>query len=169
MTDFPEQSPDANDSEAIAIREQERAALLQRAQSGDKSVLQEARNPTNHTDVGIYEEVLNSLVELADSDTKLLSLVSYVQRHELPVNQNLAENFMNSCKTAPGRSSATKMLHVAALSDDAELYQSAVVNALDFWRNGHLTGSLRKSCSLYWKESSGYCLPKSGGPVQVFF
>ena len=54
---LPEQSPDANDSEAIAIREQERAALLQRAQSGDKSVLQEARNPTNHTDAGIYEEV----------------------------------------------------------------------------------------------------------------
>ena len=83
---------------------------------------------------------MNSLVELADSDTKLLSLVSYVQRHELPVNQNLAENFMNSCKTAPGRSSATKMLHVAALSDDAELYQSAVLNALDLsGAIGHLT------------------------------
>jgi hypothetical protein len=30
------------------------------------------------------------------------------------------------------------MLHVAALSDDAELYRTAVVNALDFWRIGQL-------------------------------
>ena len=135
----PDQSPVANDSAANAVHLQDRAELLQRAQSGDKSALQEAHNSTIHQDAGLYQKVLNSLVELADSDPKLLSLVSYVLRHELPVNKKLAEKFMNSCKSAPGKSSATKMLHVAALSDDAELYRTAVVNALDFWRNGHLS------------------------------
>jgi hypothetical protein len=136
---IPDQSPEVDDSETTAIHLQKRAELLQRAKSGDKSVLQEARNLINLQDASVYDEVLNSLVELADSDPKLLSLVSHVQRYELPVNKKLAEKFVNSCKSAPGQSSATKMLHVAALSDDAELYQAAVGNALDFWRNDHLS------------------------------
>ena len=32
----------------------------------------------------------------------------------------------------------TKMLHVAALSDDATVYQAAVETALEFWRKGFL-------------------------------
>ena len=135
----PDQSSTANDSEATAILLQERAELLQRAQSGDKSALLEARNETNLQDAGTYEKILNSLVELADSDPKVLSLASYVLRHELPVNKKLAEQFMNSCKRAPGKSSATKMLHIAALTEDADLYRTAVTNALDFWRNGDLS------------------------------
>jgi hypothetical protein len=30
------------------------------------------------------------------------------------------------------------MLHIAALSDDAAVYQKAVETALTFWRDGHL-------------------------------
>src|SRR4030095_14669844 len=65
----PDQSPAYDDSDAITINLQERAELLQRAESGDKSALLEARDETNLHDT--YEKVLNSLVELADSDPKV--------------------------------------------------------------------------------------------------
>jgi len=66
------------------------------------------------------------LVAGADSDPKLLSLVSFVSRNELRANKKLAESMIGSYKSAPDRNSTAKALHVAALSDDATVYQSAV-------------------------------------------
>jgi hypothetical protein len=119
------------DSEATKAK---RIALIERAKAGDKSVLQEARGEHHE----LYEEVLNLLVAGADNDVKLLSLVSYVTRHELRVNKKLAERTIDSYKRAPDRNSTAKMLHVAALSDDAGVYQSAVETALRFWRDRRL-------------------------------
>lgn len=117
---------------AVALR----AELVARAKDGEKSALQEARKTG---DGELYEDALNMLVASADSDPKLLSLVSYVTRHELPVNKNLAEKVIGSYQNAPDRSSTAKMLHVAALADDAGVYQSAVEAALKFWRDGRLS------------------------------
>lgn len=128
-----------DDAEAIATALRERTALLDRAANGEKSVLQEARNTSNSEDSGFYEEVLNSLVESADSGPKLLSLVSYVTRHELPVSQKLAARFIASCKSVRDPRSTAKMLHLAALSNDAAVYQTAVETALEFWRSGYLS------------------------------
>ncbi len=135
---IPEGQIAEDNAEVIATALRERTALLDRAANGEKSALQHARNISNSVDSGFYEEVLNCLVESANSGPKLLSLVSYVARNELPVNQKLAERFITSCKSEPGQSSAAKMLHIAALSDDANLYQTAVETALESWRNGLL-------------------------------
>ena len=124
------------DAEVTANAAAKRRELLDQAEAGDKSTLLEARNIQ---DAELYDEALNLLVDDADSDPKLLSLVSYVTRHELRVNQNLAEKVMDSCKRAPNRSSTAKMLHVAALADDAGVYQSAVETALEFWRERRLS------------------------------
>jgi hypothetical protein len=124
------------DAEIAANAEAKRSQLVERAQAGDHSILEEARNIE---DASFYEEALDLLVAGADSAPKLLSLVSYVTRHELPVNRKLAERFIDSYKRSPDRSSTAKMLHVAAISDDAEVYQSAVEAALVFWREGRLT------------------------------
>jgi hypothetical protein len=86
------------------------------------------------TDAELYEEALNLLVAGCDSAPKLLALVSYVIQHELPVNKELANRVMDSYRRAPSRSSTAKMLHVAALSNDAAVYQLAVESALKFWR-----------------------------------
>ena len=123
-------------SEATANALAQRAELAARAKAGEKSTLQEARN-TGHAD--LYEEVLNLLVAGADSDPALLSLVSYITSHELRVNKKLAERMIDSYKSAPDRNSTAKMLHVAALSDDATVYESAVEAALKLWRDGHLS------------------------------
>ena len=114
-----------------------RETLRRRAQQGDKGALLDARQTS---DAALYDEVLNSLAGSADDSSKLLALVSYVARHELPVNQRLAGAFIESCKLAPNRSSAAKMLHIAALSDGASVYRIAVEAALESWRSGCLPG-----------------------------
>jgi hypothetical protein len=124
------------ESEAIANAERRRTELLDRAQGGEKSTLQEAQTTG---DVVLYDEVLNSLVAVADSESALLSLASYITRHDLRVNSKLAERFVDSCKSVRDRNATAKMLHLAALSNDAAVYQKAVETALDLWRSGSLS------------------------------
>jgi hypothetical protein len=124
------------ESESIANAAAKRREIVERAKAGEKSALLEARNTA---DADLYEEALGSLAAGADSDSKLLALISYVTRHELRVNKKLAERLIDSYKRAPDRSSTSKMLHVAALSDDAAVYQRAVETALMFWREKRLS------------------------------
>jgi hypothetical protein len=128
----PETLQAESDSENAAVK---RADLIKRAGEGEKSTLLEA---SQAGDAGLYEEALNLLIDTADSDAKLLSLVSYVAGQELSVSKRLAEKVIDSYKSAPDRSSTAKMLHLAALSNDAAVYQTAVELALSFWRNGRL-------------------------------
>jgi hypothetical protein len=112
-----------------------REALLERAAQGDKSVLEEAHELS---DPAVYNDVLNALVNKAESSSQLLSLVSNVRQHELPVNQALAASLTEFWQRSPDRSSTAKMLHIAALSDDAEVFKTAVELTLRFWREGKL-------------------------------
>jgi len=119
----------------LNARENQRALLIERAGSGDKSVLTEAQSLG---DQKFYNEVLDQLIANAGRDATLLALVSFVTRNELPVSSKLAEAVINSWRSSPDRSSTATALHLAALADDAALYQSTVENALDFWRRGSL-------------------------------
>ena len=123
------------ESEALANAERTRAELLNRAREGEKATLEEA-----HTtgDALLYNEVLNSLVDSVESDPALLSLVSHVSRHELPVSRKLAERFIDSTKRIRDRHATAKIVHLAALSNNAEVYQTAVETAIEFWRSGSL-------------------------------
>lgn len=117
-------------------RSAERARLLARAGEGDKQALVEAQATG---DAGLYDEVLDALTEHSDTDQSLLSLVSYVARNEaLRVNQKLAAKFIESWKRSPDRNTTAKMLHVAALSGDAGVYQHAIETAAQFLRDGRL-------------------------------
>jgi hypothetical protein len=113
-----------------------RTVLLERAQNGDQESLQAARD---QGDKEFYNEVLNSLVEHADSDPQVLALVSFVARHDLPVNRRLAEAVIELWKKTPDRNSTAKTLHIVALSDEVSLYQTVVETALQFWRDGKLS------------------------------
>ena len=110
-------------------------ALIDRASQGDKNVLQEALQLREHE---LYIEVLSVLIDKAQSVPQLHSLVSYVTQHELPVSEKLAVSFIESSKQALNRASTAKMLHIAALSDNAETFKSAVDVALRSWREGNL-------------------------------
>jgi hypothetical protein len=119
------------------VADEERQALLARAAAGDKETLSAAHRVP---DPSVYDEVLSKLVESADSDKSLLSLASYITRSDdhLRVNSLLAEKFIESWKTTPDRNSTAKMLHVAALAGDANIYQTAIETAYQFWRDRRL-------------------------------
>ena len=111
-----------------------RAEILSRADTSDLSTLQEAQS---FGDADFYNEVLNSLVRQSHGP-KLLALASYISRHELSVNKSLAEKSLEAWRSAPARGSTAKMLHLAALSDDAGTYEVAVDAVMRCWRSGAL-------------------------------
>jgi hypothetical protein len=121
---------------AIVAQEAEQAALVARAQNDERSALDDAHQTK---DRALYDRVLTELLKLAGSDAKLLSLMSYVANNELPVNRELAAAVLDSWQKSPNRSGTSKALHFAALSDDADVYQGAVQQALRFWQEGKLS------------------------------
>lgn len=158
---FSEISP-AEEAELLAAEQKERRAerrsrLLARASEGDKKSLDEA---LESGDAGLYDEVLDTLSNhAADSDPQLLSLVSYVARNDsLRFNRKLAEKFIESWKRSPDRNTTAKMLHVAALSGDARVYQQAIETTLEFWRDGRVP-ALKASELRQLAESEYWLLP----------
>jgi len=131
-----------------------RAALLARAAQGDKDTLREARTIG---DPSLYSEVLDALLGQAGSSTEnLCALASYITRSEdLRSNTKLVESLIEAWKRAPGEVPLAEVLHVAALSDDAAVYQKACEAALQFWRNNSVPFTSAKTLyalieSQYW-------------------
>ena len=110
-------------------------SLIAQARSGERAALNEAHKIGDSV---LYDQVLNELVQHADSDSKLLALISYVAQQELPVNDGLARAVVASWQVAPDRSNTAKALHIAALSDNPEIYRETVEIALRFWREERL-------------------------------
>ena len=115
--------------------EQPRKALLELAKNGDRNALAEAHALN---DRALYDEALDVLAAQVDSAAELLSLVSHVTKNEFPVNKALAQKSIAYWKGSLDRNSTAKLLHTAALSDDAETYGHAVEVVLDSWREGKL-------------------------------
>ena len=110
--------------------------LLDRACHGDCKTLGEAQD---FRDATIYNDVLDALVEwAAESQEKLEALVSHIKNNELRGNKRLAQRMIENWRAAPGRRSTIEMIHIAALSDDAESYAQAVDEVMDLWRRGYL-------------------------------
>ena len=114
---------------------QELEQLRTRAASGDLSVLDAAQK---NFDRKVYDEILSALIQRVESDAHLLSLLTHVTRHELPVSKALAQATINSWQSSPDRGSTPRTLHITALADDAQLYQSTIETALSFWKQGSL-------------------------------
>jgi len=121
----------------IAERQKEAASLIDRARTGDRAALSEANKAS---DIDLYDRVLNEFVQGVTSDADLLSLMSFVSQNELPVNSGLAQAVIASWHKLPNRSSTTKALHFAALSNNPDLFRETVEQALQLWREGKLTG-----------------------------
>ena len=111
--------------------------LLERALAGDNSAADEAYK---NFERATYDEILAALVKHADSDAKLLSLLTHVTRAEMPVTKDLARAAIRAWESSPDRSSTARTLHITALADDARLYQSTVESALKLFRSGSLNG-----------------------------
>ena len=128
-------SADTDDKEQLALIARQREDLIGEAGTGKRSALDEAHQTG---DAAFYDQVLSALVEYSDSEAKLLSLLSYISQHELPVNQRLAAAVIASWQQQPGRHSTAKALHFAALSDNPDIYRGAVESAMQLWREAKL-------------------------------
>jgi len=82
-----ESSTEADDTEHHALMFQQREALIKQARNGERGPLEEAHR---NGDPDLYDQVLSELVQVSDSDPKLLSLLSFISQNELPVNRRLA-------------------------------------------------------------------------------
>jgi hypothetical protein len=131
-----ESSLKEEDAQRLVITAHEQAEqLINRAKNGERAVLAEAHG-TGTAD--LYDRALTELVQQADTDAKLLALMSHVAQNELPVNDSLARAALISWQQSPDRAGTAKALHFAALSDNAEIYHDAVETALRLWREGKL-------------------------------
>ncbi len=129
-------SANTAERERLAIAASERAEqLIAKAKAGDRAALSEAHHSG---DAGVYDQVLTEFLGRSESGAQLLSLTSYVVQHELPVNKDLAEAGIKSWSADPDRSGTARVLHLAALTDDAKTYQETVEKALGLWREGKL-------------------------------
>lgn len=115
----------------------DRQTLLDLARGGDLNALTQAHSTS---DAGLYADALDALVTWADvRQENLAALVSHISKsNELRANKQLAQLLFETWKTAPDRRSTTEMIHIAALSDDAEMYEQTLEAALEFFRSGKL-------------------------------
>ena len=131
LFDAPQHSANMKDDKERLIKE--RLKLIERAASGDYDSLQDA----SRIDRSTYDEVLDSLATQHGQGT-LLTLASYISRHQLPASRTFANSFINFWRSAPTRVNTAKMLHVVALSDSAGIFAEGVELIMQYWREKKL-------------------------------
>ena len=115
----------------------ERQALLDRAAEGDQATLAEARTMR---DARFYDAVLDALIERTSScQQDFDSLVTRIlENGDLPANAKLAERVIDQYKASPDRGRAADTVHLAALSDQAAIFEKAVETILQLWSEGRI-------------------------------
>jgi hypothetical protein len=135
LFDDPAKTAEFAQQEAVRLADEARTALLLRAETGDQSALAEAF--VNHGSA-FYHEVLDVLARRAN-DEELQALINHItQNGQMRASAKLAEALLARWRRAPERYALGELLHIAALSDDAAVYQRVVEAALQAWRAGHL-------------------------------
>lgn len=121
--------------DAKRMRETLRARLLERAALRDPGALDEAHAAA---DRNLYNEVLDELMRHAEtSNESLRPLVTHItESKKLRSNARLARALIEGLKRPSDRRAIAEVLHVAALSDDATVYEQAVEKAVAFWQAG---------------------------------
>lgn len=134
------------------------ASLRRRAAEGDLTALAEAHRAQ---DPVLYADVLDGLLDRAtDSETNLRSLASFVASDAgLRGSPRLAAAYARLWQQHPDRPRTARLLHLAALSDDASTFERAVVASTEAARAGRLREIRQEELtalieSEYWVLSS---------------
>lgn len=132
-----EQTRLLNAAQANREIEERQAALLTRATAGDITTLTEAQRAQ---DSALYARVLQKLLaRAATSEIDLRALASFIANDSgLRGSRDLAAAYLKLWQQQPDRRNTAQMLHLAALSDDADAFDRAIVAARDFLRAGRL-------------------------------
>lgn len=139
-----EQTPDLAEAERLSAEERAcaaaalRASLLTRAAGGDYTALADAARAD---DKSLYGAALaESLTWANASRDNLHALASFVASDSgLRGSRELADAYRRLWERAPDRAGVARLLHLAALSDDAETFGDAISAAALALREGRLT------------------------------
>ncbi len=141
-------------SETAEERERRASSLRERASEGDFEALLDARQGG---DEELYDELLETLLtRVSASEEATRSLASFVRENEgLRASARLVEALLRILERSPDMRVLTpEVLHVAALSGDASVYEKTVVAVLRLWRERRIAlpaGDLRSLIeSHYW-------------------
>lgn len=160
---FDQQEVQAEHARLLAAQAAEEAAeknasLLARAAAGDVTALADAHRAK---DAALYESVLRNLSGWAESsEANLRALAAFVaQDADLRGNPALADAYAKLWRETCDRHSLAQMLHLAALSDDAQTFERGVEAACAALRAGRLKGVGSEELSTlieseYWVLSS---------------
>ena len=77
-------------------------------------------------------------IAAAATDQDAAEVDEQTHKDELEARKALAEEFIVAWQDSPDRVSTAKMLHLAALADDVEIFQTAVETALKEWQRGRV-------------------------------
>ena len=137
LFDDPAEQATLAQAEAEEAAAAERAALFDRANTGDLSVLAEAFALNG---LPLYRELLDVLAIRAQAnDEALRALVRHIaQNSQWRASAGLVEAVLLRWQAAPERYTLGELLHLAALSDDAALFQRVTHATLAAWRAGRL-------------------------------
>lgn len=114
------------------------ARLREQAREGRLETLGEARSSG---DSKLYDEVLTALVTRDATIDNVLSVASHVAGSEsLRANEVLANALLLAWKLTPEKVPLTRLLRVAALSDDADVFRRIVGEVLEVWERGRVPG-----------------------------
>ncbi len=117
-------------AEAERLAAEARELQLQRARSGDVSVLVEVQQ-----DAALYRAALDALTEQANDEAALQGLTQTVlQQTDWMTSPRLAQAVIQRSQSF----AFNDVLHTAALSSDAACYQQAVEAVLTNWQAGKL-------------------------------
>ena len=147
-----------NAAQASREIEERNASLLKRATAGDVTTLAEAQRAN---DSALYGRVLHNLLNWAEaSEANLRSLAAFVANDsDLRGNPDLAAAYTKLWQQQPDRQTTAQLLHLAALSDDANTFERAVVATSD-WLRANRPGQIKPEElaalieSEYWVLSS---------------
>ncbi len=130
----------------------EKLSFLARAKAGDLTVLVDARNHNS------YLQVLESIVAARSSNNTIHTLAAFITENDFRTERSLIDAATASWEVAPDRQLTIQLVHLAALSDDAALYDATVNRVLSAWRQKRLNISNVEIISLitseYWLLSS---------------
>lgn len=115
-----------------------KASLLERAREGDLTALAEAQRANDPT---LYGHVWHNLLNWsATSEANLRSLASFIANDSgLRGHPDLAAAYTKLWQQQPDRRTTAQLLHLAALADDANAFERAIVATSDALRSERLS------------------------------
>jgi hypothetical protein len=90
--------------------------------------------------VDLFSDHEPAQIAAAEAEEEKIERNDKADSDELEARKALAEEFIVAWQDAPDRVSTAKMLHLAALADDADLFRTAVETALSVWQRGGIPG-----------------------------